>query len=498
MFWRCVPVLFLVLLPLKAEEQPRPHIDPEGIKGTLVLSSGASDAALDRFFEAAGGTKANILVMTMPSADAVDRALATRLVERWTSKKATVTETAFSAECVPAIGKATGVWFCTTDPTRLRLGLPKTGIQKACEALLARRGAVGTSGVSVDVLSGFLPDSLVGVETVSLDALKQYPGSIGYAIGANAALVVRGRRLSVAGDGAVTIHLLESRSLAARKIVLQGKRVEDLTALRRSAVARSQKPVPLGDSVVKNGTLIIIGGGGMPQGLLARFVELAGGAKASIVVFPTAIPDPLPPRDGMAVALEKLGAKVTILKGRTQAAVESKEFLDTLRNATGIWFGGGRQWMFVDAYEGTKAHAEMFALLKRGGVIAGSSAGATIQGDYLCRGSPFDNTTMMYEGYDRGLCFLAGVGIDQHFTQRKRQADMTAFIKAHPGYLGIGIDEATAIIVKGSVAEVTGKGKVHFYDAARPVEKGKEDYEALAAGSRYDLKTRKTLPIPPK
>src|SRR5207237_10183123 len=135
--------------------------------------------------------------------------------------------------------------------------------------------------------------------------------------------------------------------------------------------------------------------------------------------------------------------------------------------------GGGRQWMFVDAYEGTKAHAEMLALLQRGGVIAGSSAGATIQGDYLCRGGVFGNFEMMYEGYERGLSFLPGVGIDQHFTQRKRFGDMTAFVKAYPQFLGIGIDEATAIIVKGSTAEVTGRGKVHFYDARRPVETGK-------------------------
>jgi cyanophycinase len=136
----------------------------------------------------------------------------------------------------------------------------------------------------------------------------------------------------------------------------------------------------------------------------------------------------------------------------------------------------------------------MFDVLKRGGVIAGSSAGATIQGDYLARGGVFNNFDIRYEGYERGLGFLKGVAIDQHFTQRNRHADMTQLMKVYPQYLGIGIDEATAIVVKGSTADVIGKGKVHFYDARRKVEAGQPDFEALSEGGRYDLKERRILP----
>jgi cyanophycinase len=196
----------------------------------------------------------------------------------------------------------------------------------------------------------------------------------------------------------------------------------------------------------------------------------------------------------VANVFRKAGAKkVTILYGKTIAEVESKEFLDTLTEATGLWFDGGRQWRFVDCYENTKALPLMFDVLKRGGVIGGTSAGATIQGDYLCRGGVFNNFDIRCEGYERGLGFLKGVAIDQHFTQRKRHADMTQLMKVYPQYLGIGLDEATAIVVKGQVADVLGKGKVHFYDAARKVEKGQPDYEALSAGGRYDLKARKIL-----
>jgi cyanophycinase-like exopeptidase len=100
----------------------------------------------------------------------------------------------------------------------------------------------------------------------------------------------------------------------------------------------------------------------------------------------------------------------------------------------------------------------------------------------------------MSEGYERGLGFLPGVAIDQHFTQRNRFQDMTALMKTYPQLLGIGIDESTAIVVTGSVAEVMGRNKVHFYDRKKPIEDGKPDYETLKAGDRYDLKARKVTP----
>src|SRR5207253_1984329 len=141
------------------------------------------------------------------------------------------------------------------------------------------------------------------------------------------------------------------------------------------------------------------------------------------------------------VMFEKAGAKnVHVLRARELKDVEDPRTLDLLKKARGVWFGGGRQWRFVDAYEGTKAYDLLHDVLRRGGVIGGGSAGATIQGDYLCRGSPFGNLEIMYEGYERGFAFLPGTAIDQHFTQRKRFRDMTALVKTYPQLLGIGID----------------------------------------------------------
>ena len=101
----------------------------------------------------------------------------------------------------------------------------------------------------------------------------------------------------------------------------------------------------------------------------------------------------------------------------------------------------------------------------------------------------------MAPGYERGgLGFLGGVAIDQHFSQRGRQKDMTQLVNRYPQLLGIGLDEATAIIVTKSKAEVVGRGRVFFYNRRIPVAKNqKQDYIALPAGSIYDLEKRKVI-----
>jgi cyanophycinase len=157
-------------------------------------------------------------------------------------------------------------------------------------------------------------------------------------------------------------------------------------------------------------------------------------------------------------------ANITVLTQR-YAEVETEAFQSALKSATGVWFGGGRQWNFVDAYEGTTAIELFHDVLRRGGVIGGSSAGATIQGEFLVRGHPLGNTVMMAEGYERGFAFLPGVAIDQHFAQRGRQPDLLPVIKRHPKLLGIGIDEGTAVVVTGSKAEVIGQHSAHFVSA---------------------------------
>jgi cyanophycinase len=294
------------------------------------------------------------------------------------------------------------------------------------------------------------------------------------------------------------LQLAKSETLPARSVLLEGKQTADYNEMRRCAMARiAEKPYPpkhLPAPFVPKGTLLIIGGGGMTPDMGKRFFDAGGGADGYFVVLPIAVPDQAINSAREEQFIRRMGAKhVTVITQREQKDLEKPETIAVLKQATAIWFGGGRQWNFVDAYEGTKLPALFRDVLNRGGVIGGSSAGATIQGDYLIRGAPAGPNIMMCEGYERALGFLPGVAIDQHFSARKRFKDMTSFMAKYPQYLGIGIDESTAIVVQGSIAEILGKGKVHFYDRRKPVTDSEKDYEAYPAGTKYDLAKRQKI-----
>lgn len=515
-------LLVAIALPVGTAAQPR--LDPAGIDGTLLLGGSAklSDTVLDRFAELAGGRKARLVVLTGKK----EAAAPDPLLVPWKNREVeSVVASSFrdaadmpDKNALAVLSQATGVWI-DRDSTTLILAISdNVPLLNGLRALLRRGGIIGTSGEGSgalgrlflparrDIESGlaWLPETVVLTQFSSSSdephlfrTLEKHPRLVGLGIGIaeDAALQVRGRQLRVVGDGAVTLCLARTPTREPKTLTLKGKEEADLTALLRAGRARAAAPFPPMEAPipeVAGGALVIVGGGGMPAEVTKKFIDLAGGPEALIVVLPTASPDPVPLAEGEF--LKRAGAKnIKVLPGRKLADVDGPESLAALEKAGGIWFGGGRQWRFVDAYEGTKALELMHGVLKRGGVIGGSSAGATIQGDYLCRGSPFGNLEIMYEGYERGLAFLPCVAIDQHFAQRKRFADMTQLMKTYPQLLGIGIDETTALIVKGHVAEVMGKNQVHFYNGRRPVADGQPDHESVKAGERYDLKARQVL-----
>ena len=142
----------------------------------------------------------------------------------------------------------------------------------------------------------------------------------------------------------------------------------------------------------------------------------------------------------------------------------------------------------ADAYLDTKVHEALREVLERGGVIGGSSAGATILGSYLVRGDTRTNTIMMGD-HEEGFGLLRGVGVDQHLLRRNRQFDLIDVVRARPDLLGIGIDEDTAIVVRGDRFEVIGRSYVAIYDHERLLDSGGLFY-LLAPGDAYDLATR--------
>jgi cyanophycinase-like exopeptidase len=98
--------------------------------------------------------------------------------------------------------------------------------------------------------------------------------------------------------------------------------------------------------------------------------------------------------------MEAGALRLEVLHTRDRAVADSDAFVAPLREARGVWFGGGRQWRLADAYLRTRTHAALDELLARGGVIGGTSAGATIQGSYLARGDTRGNETMMGDRFD--------------------------------------------------------------------------------------------------
>ena len=240
----------------------------------------------------------------------------------------------------------------------------------------------------------------------------------------------------------------------------------------------------------KRGALVIVGGAMKDTAITGRFIELAGGPEANIVVIPTAGGgDDYDDFYRGARRWRDLGVhNVTVIHTNDRDVANSDAFVEPIRRARGVWFPGGRQWRLADSYLDTRTELELHELLARGGVIGGSSAGATIQGSYLVRGDTKANTIMMGD-HERGFAFLKNVAIDQHHLARNRQFDLIPVIEAHPELVGIGIDEDTAIVVQGDRAEVIGQSYVAIYDARSTVAENGRFY-LLRPGDEIDLATR--------
>jgi cyanophycinase len=250
------------------------------------------------------------------------------------------------------------------------------------------------------------------------------------------------------------------------------------------------------------GTLVIVGGGNLEgTGIVEKFVQLAGGPDASFVIVPTAggnknadgTVHEYKESDVVAPWLKRGIKNVRMLHTHDSKLADTEAFASVLRTANAVWFNGGRQWNIVDSYMHTLTYREFHNVLARGGVIGGSSAGATIQGDYLVRGAIAGPQIMMTpeKEHERGFKFLRRTAIDQHINTRNRWDDLIPVIQKMPELLGIGLSESTAIIVTGDRFEVAGKWKVAIHDGTRLYQPWEKPYFVLSAGDVYNMKTRK-------
>ncbi len=206
------------------------------------------------------------------------------------------------------------------------------------------------------------------------------------------------------------------------------------------------------------GSLVIVGGGSTPQAVRERFLALAGGKKAHLVIIPTASA-----RADSPALLRRFGywkskdvASCVLLHTRRREQANDLAFVRPLQEATGVWLSGGDQSKLVEAYGGTLVERELHEVLARGGVIGGTSAGAAVMSAIMITG-----------GYPAahvgtGFNFLSGVVVDTHFDRRHREPRLLGVLTTHPDCLGLGIDERTAVILHGPSLEVLGDRSVRL------------------------------------
>jgi len=249
----------------------------------------------------------------------------------------------------------------------------------------------------------------------------------------------------------------------------------------------------------KKGYLLITGGATQPPDY-QRFIEMSGGKNAHIVVIPTA--SVTKPTDQAKLQEQYCGPKspfaavpCTVIHTTDRTVADSAEFVAPLTTATGVWLEGGRHWRLTDAYLGTRTLKEMFKLLNRGGTVGGGSAGATVQGSFMVRGSsdPDDNHIMMAPAHEIGFGFFTNVAIDQHVDVRHRENDLAAVIKAHPELLCLGLDQSTSMTIHGDTLTVNGPKRIAVWDGKDHDGKG---YYYLRTGDKLNTATRVATLVP--
>lgn len=255
-----------------------------------------------------------------------------------------------------------------------------------------------------------------------------------------------------------------------------------------------------------SGIQILTSGGRISEEL---FVKLIGDPNAKVVFIPTAasslrsdenkiIWNPDKEENKNEFREEMLRQfklkQITMLHTRDRKMANSEEFVKPLREAKAVWISGGNPGRFTSVYVGTKVEKELKALLKRGGIIAGASAGAIVQGAYTIRGNP-DKPVLMVKGSEKGLGILRDVAINPHLTSAKRENELVTIIDKYTKLLGIGIDDDTGLIVKDGIGEVFGTGRVAIYDN----KKHKAGwYYWLKAGDKFDFNKRTPINIIPE
>ena len=198
----------------------------------------------------------------------------------------------------------------------------------------------------------------------------------------------------------------------------------------------------------RGGTLMIAGGGELPEEVQRQFVEMAGGGAARLVIIAGVYVDDEYVANYFDEWQRCGPASVHVLNASSRAEADDDQFSRALDDATGVWLGGGQQTWLTSCYRGTVTERKIRQVLDRNGIVGGTSAGAAVMSDVMITGG------RKKPSVGRGFGFLPGVIIDQHFIKRNRFSRLRRVVEENPKLVGIGIDESTALIVSLSTRRV--------------------------------------------
>lgn len=229
------------------------------------------------------------------------------------------------------------------------------------------------------------------------------------------------------------------------------------------------------------GTLFIAGGGPLSEKLKREFIHLAGNENARIVVIPGCAVEPSGLQE-YADDWKLMGVtEVSVLHADSRSVADAPTFSEALETATGVWLSGGSQTWFSAWYRGTKVEERLHDVLRRGGVIGGTSAGASAMSDVMMAGGRGEPVV------GKGLGLFPEVIVDQHFLKRNRIARMMKLLDQHPDQIGVGVDEGTALVVELSRGNLSVSGASYVMVYVPKTTIGEPRLEVLKPGDQTSL-----------
>lgn len=241
----------------------------------------------------------------------------------------------------------------------------------------------------------------------------------------------------------------------------------------------------------QSGPLLIIGGHEDKEGdrtILQTLARLLDGGK--LVIATIASKEPEGYFDSYREAFDGLGlTEMVELYVEERSDSGTREALAVLDNAAGVFFSGGDQLRISSQIGDTAIEKRILEIHANGGVIAGTSAGASVMSETMLVKGPGQESYRIGEVHMApGLGLMRDVIIDQHFAERGRYGRLMGAVAHNPRLLGVGIDENTALLVRDGVGEVLGAGAVYVMDGAEATHSNVAEARAECALSIHDVR----------